>query len=276
MRRLRKSGWGRPFLCGTLIGAGAILPGVSGGALAVAFGVYRPFMEILAHPKAAVRERWRFLIPLGLGWAAGFLLIARGLNAAMSLSEAVCVWLFVGLIAGSVPALFREAGKEGRPASSWVCLVLCAAALWTVLYYARHILHIQAAPNFWWRNFCGALWGAGTVLPGFSAAPVMMALGLYQPILDDLSNMDVGALASCLPGGVVSVALLSKGVSRLFRLHHSAASHGVLGLVCASALSMIPLRYGGAGEVLLSGIGCGAGFLLAWRMGRMDLETARM
>ena len=46
--------WLRYGLCGTLIGAGAILPGVSGGVLAVIFDIYRPLMEVLTHPKTAL------------------------------------------------------------------------------------------------------------------------------------------------------------------------------------------------------------------------------
>ena len=46
--------WLRDLLCGILIGAGAILPGVSGGVLAVVFDIYRPFMEVLTHPKTAI------------------------------------------------------------------------------------------------------------------------------------------------------------------------------------------------------------------------------
>lgn len=262
---------GRYVLCGALIGAGAILPGVSGGALAVAFGVYRPFMDILTRPKAALREHRGLLAPFALGWTAGFFLLARLLNAAMSVSETACAWLFVGLIAGSVPALWREAGKEGRPASSRAWFALCAFGLCAGFYCVRHVLHVQAAPNFWWRNFCGVLWGAGTVLPGFGASPIMMALGLYQPILDDLSRFDAAALAACLPGAVLSAGLLARGVNRLFRLRYADAAHGVLGLVCASALSMVPAQYGSAAEIVWSGLCGGCGFLLtlfAERTGR--------
>jgi putative membrane protein len=223
---------------------------------------------MLTRPKSALREHWRIFAPLGLGWIAGFFLFARGLNAVMSVSETVCVWLFVGLIAGSVPALYREAGREGRPASSWAWLALCAAGLFAGLYYVRHALFAQAAPDFRQYALCGVLLGAGAVLPGFSASPVMMALGLYQPLLDSLSRFDFAALAPCLTGAAVTAALLARGMARLFRLHYAAVSHGVLGVVIASALSMVPLRYGGAAEILLSGL-CGAGgFLLALRMGR--------
>lgn len=266
-------GWGRYILCGALIGAGAILPGVSGGVLAVVFGIYRPFMELLTRPKSAARKYWRLALPLGLGWAIGFFLIARGLSAFMASSEAVCVWLFTGLIAGSIPALFREAGKEGRPPSAWACLVLSALSLWAGLYCVRHILRLQAAPGFWSYNFCGVLWGLGTVLPGFSASPIMMALGLYRPLLDDLSSMDIVALLSCLPGAAVSATLFARLISRLFRTRYAAVSHGILGVVCASTLSMTPTDYGGAWEVVLSGLCCGGGFLLASLMNRLQPST---
>ena len=90
----------RYLLCGALIGAGAILPGVSGGVLAVVFGIYRPFMEVLTHPRRALPKYWRMLIPLSIGWAAGFLGFAKGIAAALSLSDAVTTWLFIGLIGG--------------------------------------------------------------------------------------------------------------------------------------------------------------------------------
>ncbi len=70
--------WLRDLLCGALIGAGAILPGVSGGVLALVFDVYRPMMETLAHPGRGIRKYWHIFLPLGIGWAVGFLGLAKG------------------------------------------------------------------------------------------------------------------------------------------------------------------------------------------------------
>ena len=58
---------------GIIIGAGAILPGISGGVLAVVFGIYRPAMELLTHPRRALQRYWRMLLAVGIGWAIGFL-----------------------------------------------------------------------------------------------------------------------------------------------------------------------------------------------------------
>ena len=58
MEKEERARWLRDMLCGALIGAGAILPGVSGGVLAVIFDVYRPLMETLTHPKRGFLQYW--------------------------------------------------------------------------------------------------------------------------------------------------------------------------------------------------------------------------
>ena len=262
--------WLRDLLCGFLIGAGAILPGVSGGVLAVVFDIYRPFMEVLTHPRTAVPKYWKWFPPIALGWCAGFLGFAKGIAAAMNLSDAVTVWLFIGLIVGTVPSLFREAGKEGRCAASWLSMLACAAAVFAGLFYVSRVVHLEVTPNFWWYNFCGVLWGAGIVIPGMTSSSVMMALGLYQPMLEGLAHLDLLVLSACLPGLVLSVALLARLVSWFFHRYYSVAFHGILGFVIASTLVIIPTEYTGAGEMALSAVCCVGGFLLAYFLARLD------
>ncbi len=269
-RQQRRAHWLRDFLCGVLIGAGAILPGVSGGVLAVVFDIYRPFMEVLTRPRRAVPKYWKMLIPLGLGWAAGFMGFAKGISAAIALSAATTTWLFIGLIAGTAPSLFREAGKEGRSASAWGSFLLCAAAVFAGLFYVSRVVRVQVEPSFWWYNFCGALWGMGVVIPGMTSSSVMMALGLYQPMLEGLARLDLLVLSAALPGMFLTIALLARLVTWFFRRHYAAAFHGILGFVMASTLVIVPTEYAGAGEMALSALCAAAGFVLAYFLARMD------
>ena len=269
-RQQRRAHWLRDFLCGVLIGAGAILPGVSGGVLAVVFDIYRPFMEVLTRPRRAVPKYWKILIPLGLGWAAGFMGFAKGISAAIALSAAATTWLFIGLIAGTAPSLFREAGKEGRSASAWGSFLLCAAAVFAGLFYVSRVVRVQVEPSFWWYNFCGALWGMGVVIPGMTSSSVMMALGLYQPMLEGLARLDLLVLSAALPGMFLTIALLARLVTWFFRRHYAAAFHGILGFVMASTLVIVPTEYAGAGEMALSALCAAAGFVLAYFLARMD------
>lgn len=264
--------WLRNLLCGALIGVGAILPGVSGGVLAVVFDIYRPFMEILTRPRTALPKYWGMIPPLAIGWCLGFLGFAKGISAAFLLSGTVTTWLFIGLIAGTLPALFREAGKEGRSAASWVSMVLCAGALFAGLFYVSRIAHVRVEPNFWWYNFCGVLWGISVVIPGMTSASVMMALGLYQPILEGLARLDFLVLSASLPGMGLAILLLARLMSWFLREHYSVAFHGILGIVLASTLVIIPTEYA-AGEILLSALCCGGGFLLAYLLDKLDANS---
>lgn len=262
--------WLRDLLCGFLIGAGAILPGVSGGVLAVVFDIYRPFMEVLTHPREAIPKYWRWFLPIGLGCAIGFLGFAKGIAAAIDVSSTVTTWLFIGLIVGTVPSLFREAGKEGRSIGSWVSMAVCAGAIFFSLFYVGKVICVTVEPNFWWYNFCGALWGMSLVIPGLTSSSVMMALGLYQPMLEGLARLDFLVLSACLPGMVLTILLLARLVSWFFRKHYSIAFHGIFGIVLASTLVIIPTSYVGAWEIVLSAVCCIGGFLLAYFMARLD------
>ena len=274
MRRKRDRNFGmrwlRDLLCGVLIGAGAILPGVSGGVLAVVFDIYRPFMEVLTHPREAIPKYWRWFLPIGLGCAIGFLGFAKGIAAAIDVSSTVTTWLFIGLIVGTVPSLFRETGKEGRSIGSWVSMAVCAGAIFFSLFYVGKVICVTVEPNFWWYNFCGALWGMSLVIPGLTSSSVMMALGLYQPMLEGLARLDFLVLSACLPGMVLTILLLARLVSWFFRKHYSIAFHGIFGIVLASTLVIIPTSYVGAWEIVLSAVCCIGGFLLAYFMARLD------
>ena len=266
--------WLRDLLCGALIGAGAILPGVSGGVLAVVFDIYRPFMEVLTRPQTAIPKYWKWFPPIALGWCAGFLGFAKGIAAAISFSNTVTTWLFLGLIAGTVPSLFREAGKEGRTAASWGSLLLCAGAVFAGLFYVSRVAEVSVEPNFWWYNFCGVLWGMSIVIPGMTSSSVMMALGLYQPMLEGLARLDLLVLSASLPGMVLAIALLARLVSWFFRTHYAVAFHGILGFVLASTLVIIPTEYA-PGEPLLSVLCCVGGFLLAFLLARLDKKIQK-
>ncbi len=267
--------WLRDLLCGALIGAGAILPGVSGGVLAVVFDIYRPFMEVLTHPFQALPKYWKWVPALVIGWCVGFLGFARGISAMMEQSDAVTYWLFIGLIVGTLPQLFREAGKEGRSPGAWLSFAVCFTVMFLGLYRATRTAAFHVEPSLFWYNFCGVLWGMGIIIPGFTSSSIIMALDLYQPLMDGLSRMDVRVLASTLPGMLVTIALLARLVSWFFRRFYALAFHGILGIVTASTLVIVPTSYTGAGEAAVAAGCCVGGFLLAYFLGRLDKRVGQ-
>ena len=112
------------------------------------------------------------------------------------------------------------------------------------------------------------------VIPGMTSSSVMMALGLYQPMLEGLARLDLLVLSASLPGMVLTIALLARLVSWFFRTHYAVAFHGILGFVLASTLVIIPTEYA-PGEPLLSVLCCVGGFLLAFLLARLDKKIQK-
>ncbi len=179
--------WLFRVLQGAIIGAGAILPGISGGVLCVVFGIYQPMMALLAHPFRTFKKYVLLLFPVLIGWVLGFLLIAQVLSLLFS-SETFAIpatWLFFGLIIGTFPQLYREAGKQGRTYKSWIALAVSTAMILALLVFMQYGTRIEIAAGIWdissvwWYLFCGALWGVSLVMPGLSSSSLLLFLGLY-------------------------------------------------------------------------------------------------
>ena len=253
---------------GAIIGAGAILPGVSGGVLGVAFGIYQPMMAVLAKPFQNLKIYWRMFIPVFIGWAAGFLGLAGVIAKLLDINAAVIVSLFVGLIIGTFPSLFREGAKEGRTKGMWVALAISTAALLAFFYFLKSGQQAAVTPSFGWYIFCGALWGISLIVPGMSSSSILLFLGLYQPMSAGIAALDISVLAPFAIGIISTVVLLARMVNHLFEKHYGIAFYCVIGFVIASTIPIIPTSFTGVGEALLCILAVAAGIAGSYFMDR--------
>lgn len=253
---------------GAIIGAGAILPGISGGVLGVAFGIYQPMMAVLAKPFQNLKIYWRMFIPIFIGWAAGFLGLAGVIAKLLELNAAVIISLFVGLIIGTFPSLFREGGKQGRTKGMWTALVISTVALLTFFYLLKTGQQSAVTPSFGWYIFCGALWGISLIVPGMSSSSILLFLGLYQPMSAGIAALDINVLFPFAIGIISTVVLLARFVNHLFEKHYGIAFFCVIGFVIASTIPIIPLSFTSVGEAMLCVLAAAVGFVGSFIMDR--------
>ena len=224
---------------GALIGLGAVLPGISGGVLMVVFGVYKTIMEFLADPIRKFKTHFPKLFPYGVGLIVGFLGVANLLSFLLDKYPDPSVCVFIGLITGMLPSLFREAGKEGRNNASFVSMVIAMIAIFALLISLR-VMSVQIEPNVIWYVFCGFCLALSIIAPGMSFSTLLMPLGLYEPFVAGIGHLDMSV---CIPGGIgalATVILFAKAVNSLFDHHYSVAFHAIIGVVIAATIMIIP------------------------------------
>lgn len=228
-------------LQGALIGLGAVLPGISGGVLCVIFGIYKTIMEFLADPFRKFKTHVPKLIPIGIGGVIGFLGIANLLSFLLDKYPAPSVCVFIGLITGMMPSLFREAGEHGRSKASYISMILAMIFIF-VLLISLKVLSVEITPNFAWYIFCGFCLALSVIAPGMSFSTLLMPLGLYEPFVAGIGHMDFGVLIPGGIGGLATVILFSKTVNSLFDHHYSVAFHAIVGVVIAATIMIIPVE----------------------------------
>ena len=258
--------WLLRVIQGALIGGGAILPGISGGVLAVAFGLYQPMMAVLAHPIRNLKRYLHILFPMVIGWALGFVFFARMVETLFNANEVIASWLFIGLIAGTLPSLFRTASLKGGTKWDWPVCALAFGIFTAVMFWARVGFSAAIAPSKGWFFFCGVVWGLSLVVPGMTSSSMLMSMGLYLPLTTGIARVDPGVLIPMGLGILAVILSLSRLINYLFETCYSLAYHFVIGLMLASTVVIVPLRYDSPRQIAASVLAAACGFLAAWAM----------
>lgn len=253
--------WGlRCLLGGALMGLANLVPGISGGTMLLAAGIYPRFIQALAD-LSALRFRKSSFIVLGLVGVAAMVAILLG---AGPVKDAVVEhrWamysLFIGLTLGGVPVLWQMA----RPASNafWTGmltgLVLMAALAWLQVGGSSSGASREGVAMMFVAGIAGA---SAMILPGVSGGYLLLVLGVYVPVLSgidalkqalrsgDLASASEPVMAVVLPVGVgVAIGILV--VSNLIKIvleRHEQPTLGVLmGLLVGAVFGLWPFQEG--------------------------------
>ena len=253
-------------ITGFLIGIGAIAPGISGGAIAVIFGLYERITDTVAHFYRNFKEKLKFLLPLGIGAVLGVLLFGRVIEYLFANYNVQLRCLFVGLMLGTLPSVFRTANRDGfRP---WYLLPMALCGIGIAWLATREGFSYTGGAEelpVWLAAVCGAVVGFGTIVPGVSASFILMSWGLYEPMLRALNTFDIWKLLPMAAGFILLVLLFAKLVSFLYKKVYGLMSYAVAGLLLGSIVPVIPplaLDWATGLSLLLAVIGAALSALL--------------
>jgi putative membrane protein len=230
-------------LRGMAMGASDIVPGVSGGTMALILGIYEELIfsiRAIGRPalwRAAVRFRikevfqlinWQFLLAVGLGIFLAILVLARPLEW-MLVNQPVYLWsFFFGLVVASAYTVSKRIPKWN--AKLIVTLIVGTAVAFIIV----GLVPAQTPDTWWFLILSGALASCAMILPGLSGAFILFILGKYATVLSAVNNRDIITIGLIGIGAAFGLVTFAQILSWLFKKHHDYTLAVLIGLMLGS------------------------------------------
>ena len=258
----------RLLAIGIVIGMANVIPGVSGGTLAVVFNIYDKFVNAITLNLKKLKANWRFVVPLLAGMASGVLIFSKLITVLYTRFPVQTNYFFTGLILGSIPMLFGymkktpdgEKMSRAKIISVVICAIIGLALLltfsWLEVKYGGgdKTAGMTADLPEWTIPLAGRIFFAGLVgavamiVPGISGSLLMLILGVYPIVMKSIPALFLPAsffhaLILLLPNGIgVLIGLLSGAqlVKYLLKKAPNQTYAVIFGLLCGSAVNLFP------------------------------------
>lgn len=276
------------LLKGMVIGIANIIPGVSGGTMAVSMGIYDKLIHCLTHLFKEFKESIKFLLPVLLGAAIALVGLSFIITPAFEHFPLQTNCLFIGLIVGGLPAVWTKVKGKGIKLSYLIpflvffALVVGMAAMGETEGAAADLTF--SAGSVIKLFFIGIIASATMVIPGVSGSMMLLLLGYYNPIVasikafvEALVAFDMaGILQGCgvlVPMGigiVFGIFAIAKVIEIVFEKFPMQAYWAIIGLIVASPIAILILGETGVISiisVLTSIVTLGVGFVIAMKLG---------
>ena len=221
---------------GAAIGVAMIIPGVSGGTIAVLFKVYDRLINAISDLRRDFKNSFMFLLPIVIGALLGIAALYFPLKYAIQYAPIPTILLFAGLMLGSCPKLFKDTLKKGFKPIDAVSLILPLA-------FVMGHADLSATMPIWGYFvliLIGAIASCALVVPGVSGSLLLLVLGYYTPILDTVSALfnDFGhsvlVLALFALGLIVGFFSIAKLMKFLLKKFPRGTGWAIMGFVIGS------------------------------------------
>ena len=236
----------RNFIYGIILGITNVIPGVSGGTMAVILNVYDDILYAISWKN--FKKYIPFLGVLGAGVLMGILLFSRAITYLLQHFELPVYYSFIGLIIGSIPMIYRKARNEKVKSRNLVIFFLSFGFMVVVALLNRDTISGNTLEDVGGPSLFLYLWLFATslistiamILPGISGSLVMLLLGAYTISMEAIAKMDLMTLTPIGLGVTLGGFLGIKFVKTLLRFHPQALYFGILGLITGSLFTIYP------------------------------------
>ncbi len=282
-------GYLKEILKGAFIGVANIIPGVSGGTIALSMGIYEKLIDAINNIKKDFKGSVKTLLPYVIGLVVGIAGFAFVIEYCLTHFQIPTLFAFVGLIIGGVPAIYNRVKDEKFKVTHVLAFAITAAAIILPTMLTAGMVDTAKDVSF---NLLSVLIfvilgmiSAGTmIIPGVSGSMMLMMLGYYETILSNINlwiksalSFDFAAIVAptqiLIPFGIgvlLGIAVTAKIIDKLLKRYPNATMWGIIGLVVTSPFAILyGVSFAGisALTIIASMITFVIGFFVARKMG---------
>ena len=240
---------------GMIIGIANVIPGLSGGTIAVSMGIYEKLIHtinnIFKTPFKCIKEIWTYIVGIGLG----IVVAVFGITYLFEVSPIPTAMLFVGLVLGAIPTIGGKIDERNISKRDIITFVVFLAVIIAVPFLKGTVATINegSITTYIIVFLLGIVAAATMVVPGVSGSMILMAFGYYEYIMSTISSFikatvsfdfalafdELLVLAPFGIGVLIGIIAIAKLIEWLLEHHEKTVYWGILGLLVASPFPII-------------------------------------
>lgn len=242
------------FLKGIVVGIANIIPGVSGGTMAVILGIYDELINAISLSPEKLKKNWSFILSIGLGMGVGILVFAKLLDFLFVNYNVPTQFFFIGLILGSIPLVWKIAVSEKAFCKINIIPFVLMFAVMFVMFLLKPtentIVKEISTVIFIKLTLAGAVGAVAMLIPGISGSFMLKAMGQYETVAAAIADLNVILLIPVAVGVCVGLLAGAKIISILIRRYKQGIYLGILGLIVGSVLVVYPQEFAFKADII--------------------------
>ena len=225
---------------GALIGAAELSPGISGGTVALIIGIYERALhnaDKIVKRKFAQVE-WFFIAFIGLGMVAAVFGLSGIISTFVAENFSLSHSLFAGMVLISVWVPFSMIDKQDRRNPKYYLFALASAVL--IFIVTGFTSNQVEDPNLFFVFLAAAVAICALVMPGASGSLVLLMLGMYEPVLRAVSELDIAVILVFMAGALCGVVFIVRFLNYMLENHRSPTLFVMTGFLLGSLRALWP------------------------------------
>ena len=242
------------FIKGVVLGVAFVIPGVSGGTLAVLMGIYEELIEAASNFYKSIadfKKYFMYLLPIGLGVVFSVAVFAKLIKFGLDKAPIITILIFLGMIIGGIPALVRNVkGTKINLKDMTLMLVGLIIVISMLIFHKSNsnvVLTNMSIGGYITLFLVGAIAAVTMVVPGISGSFTLMLIGYYEPILnlvnDITSFKNLGPnlilIFTFMLGVFIGIIFISKIIEWCLKHYKRETYYAIIGFVLSSIISVI-------------------------------------